>query len=105
MASQVSIKDPQVARQWLQNVQAIDQDYFRAMQDAGTSLEQAGEFMEGTMVDEFVNAGTQVLNAAQTTFDAIDKIAETVNTVLDTVKNFSEALTSGITGVAKAIFG
>ncbi len=105
MAAKISIKDPNVARQWVQNVQAIDQDYFRAMQDAGTSLEQAGEFMEGTMVDEFVNAGTQVLNAAQTTFNAIDKIVETVNTVLDTVKNFSEALTSGITGVAKAIFG
>lgn len=105
MASQISVKDPAVARQWLNSVTTINQDYFSAMQDAANTLETMGEFMEGTLVDEFASVGTTMLNAAKTTYDAIDKIADTVNTVLDTVKNFSENILGGIQGVARTLFG
>ncbi len=105
MANQVSIKDPQTARQWLASVQKIDEDYRRAMEEAANSLEGMGEFMEGTAVDEFVNAGTNLLGAARTTFDAIGKIADTINTVLDAVSKFTEGVVGGITSVARAIFG
>lgn len=105
MASQISVKDPASARQWLNTVTTINQDYFSAMEGAANTLETMTEFMEGTMVDELANTGTKLLNAAKTTYDAIDKIADTVNTVLDTVKNFSENILGGISGVARAIFG
>ena len=75
------------------------------MEDAANSLEGMGEFMEGTAVDEFVNAGTNLLTAARTTFDAIDKIADLVNTILDTVGKFTETVVGGISSVARAIFG
>lgn len=105
MASQISIKDPQTARQWLGVVQKIDEDYREAMRDAANSLESMGEFMEGTAVDEFAAAGTNLLNAAQTTFEAMDKIADTVNSILSAASEFTENVVSGISSVARAIFG
>lgn len=105
MASQISIKDPQSAKQWLQAIQKIDEDYRDAMRDAASSLESMGEFMEGTAVDEFMNAGTSLLNASQATFESIDKIADLVNNILDIAGQFTEGIVGGIAGVARSIFG
>lgn len=105
MASKISVKEPQVARRWLDSVRRIDEDYRTAMRDAASSIEGMGEFMEGTAVDEFVNAGNNLLTAADATFTAMDQIADTVNTILDTIGQFTEGVVSGITGIAKAIFG
>ncbi len=102
---QISIKDEQTARQWLQMVQAINEDYFTAMKDAGDTLSDMQNFADGTLVDDFVQFGTDILNAAQTTFNTIDAIADTVNSVLDKVKNFTSDIVGGISSAVGKIFG
>ena len=103
--AQISIKDEQSARQWLEAVRAINQDFHTAMKDAGDALVDMQQCMDGTLVDDYVKLGNQLLTAAKNTFDAIDKIADTVNKVLSTIKNFTEKIVGGIGGVASKLFG
>ena len=101
----ISIKDETSARKWLQEVQTINQDYKVAIQDAGDTLYQMKDFADGTLVDDFVDMGSKILTAAESTYEAIDSIAGTVNTILDAVKNFTEDIVGGIAGAVRTIFG
>ncbi len=101
----ISVKDEQTARQWLAQVQAINEDYQRAMQEAGETLTDMKNFADGTLVDDFVEFGTQICNAAKETFRAIDSIADTVNTILGKVKVFTDNVVSGIGSAVTKIFG
>ena len=100
-----NINDADSARQWLQYVQAINEDYFTAMKEAGECLESMSDFCDGTIVDEFYKYGTAILNAAEKTFNALDMIADTVNKVLDTVTNFTENVVGAIGGALSKAFG
>ena len=100
-----NINDPDSARQWLQYVQAINEDYFTAMKDAGDCLNSMSDFCDGTIVDEFYKYGTAILDAAKVTFDALDKIADTVTSILDQVSNFTENVVGAITGALGKAFG
>ena len=105
MASvQISIKDENSARQWLEMVEEINEDYHEAMKDAADCLQNMQEFGEGTLVDELVNFGDAMLTAADKTFDTINQIANTVTSILGSVKDFAEDVVNGIKGVAK-MFG
>lgn len=103
--TQISIKDEQSAKQWLAMVNEINEDYFTAMKEAGDTLTDMQNFADGTLVDDFVQFGTDILNLAESTYNAIGAIADTVNKVLDTVKNFSTDVISGITSAVGKIFG
>lgn len=94
--TQLSIRDEQSAKAWLQMVEGINQDYFTAMKDAGDTLVDMQNFADGTLVDDYVKFGTEILNAAQSTFEAIKTISDTVNKILDFAKNFTENVVSGI---------
>lgn len=102
---QISIKDNQTAKQWLGMVQKINEDYHTAMKDAGNTLVDMKNFAEGTLVDDFVNFGTDILNAAQATFNAIEMISDTVNSILDKVTNFTENVVGSIGSAIGKIFG
>jgi uncharacterized protein YgfB (UPF0149 family) len=93
---QISVKDEQTAKQWLAMVQDINTDYQKAMTDAAETMINMQDFADGTLVDEFVKYGTSLMNAAQVTFQAIDAIADTVNTILSKVSNFAKDAVSGI---------
>lgn len=97
---QVAIKDEQTAKQWLALVQDINTDYQKAMTDAAETMINMQDFADGTMVDEFVKYGTELMNAAQTTYQAIDAIADTVNTILSKVNTF---VTDTIGGIGKLV--
>ena len=100
----ISIKDEGSARQWLQMVEGINQDYHSAMKDAADCLERMQDFCDGTMVDEIVNYGSNLLKAADKTFTEIAKIADTVNNVLGKVKDFAEGVVGGFKAIGK-MFG
>lgn len=101
---QISIKDEASARAWLANVTLLNEDYHTAMQEAGQTLEDMENFAEGTVVDDFVDLGSKILNAAKSTYEAIGSIADTVNTVIEKTKDFvSEA--AGVIGKVISIFG
>ena len=85
---QINIKDDSSAKQWLQMVQEINTDYHNAMADAGQCLIDMKDFADGTLVDDFVKFGTNMLNAAEKTYQAIESIADTVNNILKFAKNF-----------------
>ena len=102
---QISVREPESAREWLKLVQGINEDYFQAMKDAGDALKDMQNFCEGTLVDEFVNYGTALCDAAQATFNAIETIANTVNSILDKVSNFTENVVGGIAGALGKVFG
>ena len=102
---QISIKDEATAKAWLATVQDINSDYLKAMTDASETMINMQDFAEGTMVDEFVKYGTNLLNAAETTYKAIDTIADTVNKVLGFVGEFVSGAVSGIGKLANAILG
>lgn len=93
---QISIKDEQSAKQWRNTVEDINTDYKKALADAAETMVNMKDFADGTMVDEFVKYGDQLLNAAQVTFEAINTIASTVDTVVDKVNNFVSEAVGGI---------
>ena len=102
---QISIKDETTAKAWLEMVRDINSDYLKAMTDASETMINMQDFAEGTMVDEFVKYGTDLLNAAETTYNAIDTIADTVNKILGLVGEFVSGAVSGIGKLAGAILG
>ena len=102
---QIAVKDEQTAKQWLAMVQDINTDYQKAMTDAAETLINMQDFAEGTLVDDFVKYGNDLMNAAQVTFEAIDSIADTVNTILSKVGSFVTEAVSGIGKLASKLFG
>ena len=101
----ISIKEPAVANQWLQTVNAINEDYNTAMKDAGDTLKSMSDFCEGTIVDELVNYGTAICDAGQATFQAINAIADTVTSILDKVNNFTSDVVGSIGSALGKVFG
>ena len=104
MAVQVSIKDRNAANAWLENVRDINQDYSRAMEEAGRTLIEMKDFADGTLVDEFYNYGNTLLDAAKKTFEVIDEIADTVNKILSAVEEFAESAVGGILKTLGKVF-
>ena len=104
MNIQISIKDENSARQWLQMVEGINQDYFQAMKDAADCLSDMQNFADGTMIDEFVNFASEMLKAVDKTYDTIKEIANTVTAIVGKVKDFAEGVVSGVKAITK-IFG
>ena len=98
---QISVKDEESARKWLSMVEGINQDYFDAMKDAADCLNGMQEFCEGTLVDDFVKYADQLLTAANKTFSVIKEVATTVNSILSTVREFTEGVVGGISKIAK----
>ena len=100
----ISIKDDASAWQWLDNVLLTNDEYYEAMREAGATLQEAKDFGEGTMVDEFYNLGTNVLTTATEVFNTINEISTVVNDVLVKVGNLKETV-AGAINVVKNIFG
>ncbi len=100
----ISIKDDASARQWLNKVLLTNDEYYEAMREAGATLQEAKDFGEGTMVDEFYNLGTNVLTTATEVFNTINEISTVVNDVLGKVGNLKETV-AGAINVVKNIFG
>ena len=86
----ISIKDEQSAKNWLALVEDINTDYHKAMTDAAETMVNMKDFADGTLVDEFAKYGTQLLNAAETTFNAISEISSLVNKILSFVRGFTD---------------
>ena len=101
---QIKIKDRDSAMAWLGNIEALNMDYQLAMKDAGETITDMENFAEGTLVDELVDCGSKILTAADSTYQAINSIANTVTTVLDTVGEFVGEAVGLFTKVA-GIFG
>lgn len=99
----VGIKDEQSAKQWLTMVQEINTDYHNAMAEASQCLIDMKDFADGTLVDDFVKYGTNLLNAAEKTFEAMDTIADTVNQILNFAKNFVGEAVGGIAKLASKV--
>ena len=100
----IAIKDEQSAKAWLDKVMLTNDEYYDAMREAGEVLQSAKDFGEGTMVDEFYNLGTNLLDASKKVFDTINEISTTVNTVLSLASGLTSAVTGAI-NVVKNIFG
>ena len=102
---QISIKDEASAKRWLETVRDINTDYHKAMADASETLIHMNEFAEGTVVDEIAQYGTNLMNAAQETFGAIETIADTVNTIVGAVGEFVAGAAGVIGKLGSAILG
>lgn len=100
----IAIKDETSARQWLEKVMLTNDDYQEAMREAGEVLQEAKDFGEGTMVDEFYELGTNLLNASEKVFNTINEISTIVNTVLGKVSGLKD-IVGGAVNVVKSIFG
>ena len=101
----INIKDEQSAKAWLAMVQDINTDYSRHMGEAAKVLQEMNTFAEGTVVDELVDFATDLLKAAQETYDAIEKISNTVTTVLEKVGGFIGEAVDGLSKLGGLIFG
>ena len=102
---QISVKDEQAARAWLEEVKGINEDYYAAMESAGNALTGMQDSADGSLVDEFVDFGNSLLDTAKMTFDAVNMISDTVNTILSTVTDFKENVISGIGNAVRKILG
>ena len=102
---QISIGNETAARDWLREVQGINQEYQLAMEAAANTLESMNEFASGTLVDDIVNLGHELLGAGQAIFEAIDQIADTVGNLVVTVGNFVDEAKQTIKNAFDKIFG
>lgn len=102
---QISIGNEAAAHAWLQEVRSINEDYKVAMEEAANTLGNMNEFASGTLVDDIVSLGHDLLNAGQTIFTAIDEIADTVGNLVVKVGNFVDEAKETIKGALDKIFG
>ena len=102
---QISIGNEQAANDWLREVQAINEEYRIAMEEAANTLKSMNEFASGTLVDDIVNLGNDLLNAGQTIFQGIDEIADTVGNIVVQVGNFVDEAKDKIKEAFNNIFG
>lgn len=102
---QIAIKEKSQALSWLKMVEEINESYRVAMKEAGETLTDMQNFADGTLVDELVDFGTRIMDAAQATFNAIDTIADTVNSILSKVTDFTENVVGSIGKTIGKIFG
>lgn len=85
---EISISSEQAAKDWLAQVQQINEEFKIAMEEAGKILEAANEAAEGEIIDDLVNLGTNICQAGQLVFEAVDSISDTVADVLSKLGNF-----------------
>lgn len=102
---QISVKDEASARRWLEMVQAINEDYRVAMEEASHTLDNIQNFADGTIVDEFVGFGSSLLTATTQVFEGIDSIADTVADILTAVNTFVEEAKGFISTTMDKLFG
>ena len=102
---QISIGNEAAATAWLQEVRGINEEYKIAMEAAANTLESMNEFASGTLVDDIVSLGHDLLNAGQTIFSAIDEIADTVGNLVVKVGSFVDEAKETIKGAFNKIFG
>lgn len=102
---QISISNEQAAQAWLREVQAINEDYKVAMEDAAHTLESMNEFASGTLVDDIVNLGHDLLVAGQQISQGIDQIADTVAGVVGKVGEFIDNAKDKIKETFNRVFG
>ena len=100
----IAVTDEGSAKSWLNQVHLVNEEYHEAMGEAAQTLQGAKEFGEGTVVDEFYDLGTNLLNSAEKVYHAIDEIATTVNKVLGVVTAFAGEA-SGIIGAVTKLLG
>ena len=101
----ITISDESAAQSWLNEVQAINEDYKRYMESAAQCLQAMHESASGDLVDSIMDIGNSLLNAAQQTFEAIDAIADTVSKICQTVSDFQDTVKDGIRSLAQKLFG
>lgn len=102
---QIAIGNNQAAQAWLREVQAINEDYRVAMEEAAHTLENMNEFAEGTLVDDIVMLGHDLLQAAQTIFQGIDEIADTVGEIVGKVGAFVDEAKDKVKDTFNKLFG
>ncbi len=102
---QISIGNEAAARAWLEEVRGINEDYRVAMEEAANTLSSMNEFASGTLVDDIVSLGHDLLNAGQTIFQGIDQIADTVGNLVVAVGNFVDEAKNTIKNAFDKIFG
>ncbi len=102
---QISVKDRESAMSWLNMVTQINEDYHVAMKEASECLVEMQNFAEGTLVDDIVKLGTDLLNAGETIFGAISSIADTVTNIISKLENFVGDAVNTITNAIGSIFG
>ncbi len=100
----IAIKDESSARQWRDKVLLVNDEYHDAMREAAETLQGAKDFADGTMVDEFYNLGTGLLNASEKVFNTLNEISSVVNNVLGKAASMIGNVVSAIGGV-KNILG
>ena len=101
----ITINDRAAANSWLQQVEEINDEYKRAMDNAAQCLQDMTGEASGDIIDQIAGIGSSLMNAAQQTFEAIGAIAETVSKICDTVENFQDSVMQGITNLANKLFG
>ena len=101
----IAVNDRDTAEQWLEIVEAINEDYKVAMEDAANVLKEMQQNADGTLIDEFVNLGDSLLTATHEVFTAISAIKQTVNAILNKVDEFKGAAVENIKGAVTRIFG
>lgn len=101
----ITINDRSAANSWLQQVEAINEEYKRAMDNAAQCLQDMTGEASGDIIDAIAGIGQSLMNAATQTFEAISAIADTVSKICDTVENFQDSVKQGISNLANKLFG
>ena len=101
----ITINDRSAANAWLQQVEAINEEYKRAMDNAAQCLQDMTGEASGDIIDSIAGIGQSLMNAATQTFEAISAIAQTVSKICDTVENFQDSVKQGISNLANKLFG
>ena len=100
----IAIKDEASARAWLSTIMMLNEDYYQHMTGAADLLIDMENIAEGSIIDDCVDLGSRIREAAKRTYDAMATIENNVLTAINKVKEFSSEASNTISRV-RSIFG
>lgn len=101
---QLSIKGRDAAQNWLTEADKLNEEAAQLIKETGMLLNQIGASSEGSLVDDLVKWGGQILDSVEKISAGMKGIAETINGILNMVTNITEKAAQLLKG-AKSLFG
>ena len=100
----IAIKDEASARAWLNTITLLNEDYYDQMTGAADLLIDMENVAEGPIIDDCVDLGNRIREAAKRTYDAMAAIETNVTTAINKVKEFTSESSNTINRI-RSIFG
>lgn len=103
MANMINIKDGDLARAWMKDVEALNYETEELLKDIGRALQEVKADADSTIVDEIYKYGGQILDNTGKILEGMNGLVKMVGGLLDALTNVLESGKNIISGAVKTL--